>query len=82
MVPAGASVRFDLAGSAANTIVVDDLNYRRYKAGERFEYVGAHATRSPVLVRVPRTGRWHAVVDLGGGGGRVNASVTVLGGPS
>lgn len=76
---AGTAVRFDLAGSEANTIVVDDLNYQRYKAGQRFEYVGVHATRSPVHLNVPRTGRWHAVVDLGGRAGRVDASVSVIG---
>jgi hypothetical protein len=79
VVRGGAKVRFDLSGTEANTFIVDQLNYQRYRRGARFEYHGFHAEASPVHVHVPSTGHWHAVVDLGGGGGRVDASVSVIG---
>jgi hypothetical protein len=74
----GAVVRVALSGTAANVMLLDDFNLSRYKAGHAFEYFGGHATRSPVLLAVPRQGHWTVVVDLGGGGGQVNAQVSLV----
>ena len=80
MVRGGTAVRFDLDGTEANAFVVDQLNYQRYRDGKAFQYHGLHAKASPVHVRVPASGHWHAVIDLGGAAGRVNASVSLIGG--
>lgn len=56
---------------------MDETNFRRYLRGDRFQYVGGHYTRSPVVLRTPSTGHWHVVVDLGGRSGRIGASVSV-----
>jgi len=74
----GAVVRVALSGSAANVMLVDDLNLSRYRSGRSFEYFGGHATRSPVLLTVPRDGHWTVVIDLGGGSGHVNAQVSLV----
>lgn len=77
-VPAGSSVVVHLSGTEANVRLVDDLNLARYRRGDSHEYYGGHFTASPAVVRVPSTGRWNVVVDLGGFGGSVRASVKVI----
>jgi hypothetical protein len=63
----------------ANVLLMDSSNYRTYRSGRggRYRYTGGLAKRSPVRLRVPSTGRWYVAVDLGGGAGRVSASVGV-----
>lgn len=61
---------------AANVKVMDGSNYERYRRGDAHRFYGGHARRSPVAIRPP-SGRWHVVIDLAGGGGRLAASVRV-----
>lgn len=75
---AGQVVEVSLSGNAANVMLIDSSNYSRYKRGERFQYTGGLAKKSPVRLGVPRSGHWYGVVDLRGLGGRVNASFRVL----
>ena len=73
----GAVIRVEI-DKQANVRLLDDLNFSAYRSGRSHRYHGGHATRSPVTILVPHSGHWHVVVDLGGNGGRVSASVTVL----
>ena len=74
---AGAIVDVHLKGTEANVMLLDQTNFQHYRAQRDFRYVGGHFKQSPVVLQVPHPGHWHAVVDLGGSGGRVEASVTV-----
>lgn len=74
----GDRIEFTLRGNAANVMLLGSSNFSNYKSGRNYRYIGGQTTRSPVVLQVPRAGRWHAVVDLRGLGGRVNASVRVL----
>lgn len=76
--PAGAIVQVTLSGNAANVRLFDSMNYNAFKAGRRARGYGGHATRSPVRLEVPRSGRWFLVVDYGGLPGRGRAAVQVL----
>ena len=60
---------------AANVLLLDPTNYDAYQQGQPYRYYGGHATVSPFRMVVPSAGRWHAVVDLGGGPGEVRASL-------
>jgi hypothetical protein len=62
----------------ANVRLLDGSNFQKYRNGQSHEYYGGLAERSPVILRAPRSGRWHVVIDLGGYGGSVRASVSVL----
>jgi hypothetical protein len=62
----------------ANVRLLDDVNFYAYRSGRQHRYYGGRATRSPVTIPVPHSGRWHVVVDLGGYGGHVSASVAVI----
>lgn len=62
----------------ANVQLLDAVNYGKYSQGQPFQYHGGHATDSPVQLAAPSAGRWHLVVDLGGGTGSVRASLRVL----
>lgn len=76
---AGCAVKFALSGNAANVRLIDSRNFPRFKRGDRYEYLGGHATKSPVVLRTSHPDHWRAVVDLGGGRGAVNASISVIG---
>lgn len=62
----------------ANVKLLDDINFSKYRRGERHTFYGGLATRSPFLVSPPRSGHWHVVVDLGGYNGSVRASINLL----
>jgi hypothetical protein len=74
----GEVVEVILRGNAANVQLMNSSNFQNYKSGRRYNYHGGHVTRSPYMVTVPNSGRWHIVIDLGGYAGRVNSSVRVL----
>ena len=67
-----------LRGSAANVILLDPLNFRRYRLGQPFLYVGGHFWRSPVRLQIPEDGHWYLVIDHGGYKGRASAEIEVV----
>jgi hypothetical protein len=74
----GNVVEVTLSGSAANVMLMDRPNFVRYRAGQGYSYFGGHFDHSPARVVVPRTGRWHLIVDLGGAPGTVSANYRIL----
>jgi hypothetical protein len=77
--PRGAVAQVTLRGNAANVLLLDAVNFQNYRSARDYKYIGGHAKRSPINLQVPHGGHWHVVVDLGGYGGHVDASVDVLG---
>lgn len=69
-------VRVDLK-TAANVMLLDDINYSAFRCGAAYRYHGGYYKSTPVRLSPPRTGRWHVVIHLGGYAGRVSASVAV-----
>jgi hypothetical protein len=74
----GAIVVVTLSGTSANVRLLDDTNFHGYRSGRQHRYYGGLAKRSPVRFEIPRDGRWHVTVDLGGRAGQVRATVQVL----
>lgn len=66
--------------NAANVMLLDPSNYLAYQERRSYRYHGGHATQTPFRIRAPHAGKWHVVVDLGGGPGIVRASVRVISG--
>jgi hypothetical protein len=62
----------------ANVRLLDDLNFAKYKRGEKHSYYGGRATKSPIRLHPPHAGHWHLVIDLGGYPGTVRASVRTV----
>lgn len=62
----------------ANVKMMDGHNFRRYQSGQSHNYYGGLAKVPPLDLRPPYRGRWNVVVDLGGYGGTVGASVAVI----
>ena len=62
----------------ANVRLMDDLNFAKYRRGEKHTYHGGLVSKSPVRLTPPYQGHWNVVIDLGGYGGSVRASVRVL----
>ena len=75
---AGDVLEVNLAGNAANVLLLDTDNFQKYQQKQPFQYQGGYARTTPYRIQVPRPGHWHLVVDLAGGPGRVEASVGVL----
>lgn len=74
----GEIVEITLQGNSANVRLLDSSNFSSYRAGRRHTFIGGHAKRSPVRLRVPRSGHWHVAIDMGGYSGNVRAGVRVL----
>lgn len=51
---------------AADVFLVDQTNFRKYQAGQRFEYFGGHYSRTPVNISVSGVGRYYLIVRGGG----------------
>jgi Domain of unknown function (DUF1883) len=75
--PNGTSVSVKLTGSSANVILLDAVNFARYRAREPFSYTGGLQVATPARLTIPRDDHWFVVVDLGGYSGRVRAAVEV-----
>ena len=73
----GDAILVKLAGTEANVMVMDDINFRAYSSGSSFSFLGGHYQQSPAVIK-PSSGRWNVVVDLGGYKGKVGASVSVI----
>ena len=63
----------------ANVQLLDAENFERYRRKEEYRYHGGYATQTPYRIRPPHKGRWHVVIDLGGGAGAVKAEVRTSG---
>lgn len=60
--------------AGANVRLMDQSNFSRYRSGREHRYVGGLATRSPVRLTIPSSGRWHVAVDMQGLRGSVRAN--------
>ena len=78
IISGGSTAVARLSGTEANVKLLDDANFARYKRGDQHTYYGGHYKQSPVHIPVPSTGRWNVAVDLGGYGGQINASISVI----
>ena len=67
-------------GSQANVLLMDDLNFGKYKRGEGYKYHGGLVKKTPYRIRPPHIGHWNVVIDLGGYSGKVNVSVSITNG--
>ncbi len=74
----GDVVEVTLSGSAANVRLLDTSNFNRYRRGQKHQFFGGLARRSPTRIGVPRTGHWHCVVDMQGLRGKVRAGFRVI----
>lgn len=64
--------------TAANVCVLDLTNFRYYRMGTSFTYLGGYITRSTYYAVIPQTGFWNVTIDLGGYEGRIGSSVKVI----
>lgn len=64
--------------AGANVRLLDSSNFQRYRRGQKHQYYGGLARRSPVRLSIPRSGHWHAVVDMQGLRGSTRASFRVI----
>jgi hypothetical protein len=75
----GDTIEVTLSGNAANVLLLDEDNFQNYVQGKPYTYAaGGYARFTPYRIEAPRAGKWHLVVDLAGGAGRVSASTRVI----
>ena len=63
---------------AANVCVLEFANFRYYKMGPSFTYLGGYITLRPYYAVIPQTGFWNVTIDLGGYEGCIGSSVKVI----
>ncbi len=73
----GATVVVTLKGVESDVLILDRMNFDRFRRGNSFQYFGGHYKRSPARLRIPSAGEWYAVV-IPSLGGKIEASVQVL----
>ena len=66
--------------SGANVRLLDSSNFNAYRRGRQHRYHGGLARTSPLRLSVPRSGHWHAVVDMQGLRGSTRAGFRVING--
>lgn len=64
----------------ANVRLLDPGNFSNYKRGKQHKFYGGLATKSPARIPIPRSGRWHAIVDMQGLRGSARAGFSVVNG--
>ena len=74
----GTTVVVHLTGNAANVRLMDDGNFRSYKARRRHRYYGGLAKSSRIALTTTKRANWHVTVDLAGLSGRVKSNIEVL----
>ena len=72
---AGEIVEVTLSGSSANVRLMDSANFQHYKNGRKHQYYGGLPNRSPMHLKIPRSGHWYVTVDMAGLRGTSRASV-------
>lgn len=64
----------------ANVRLLDTGNFSSYTRGKQHKFYGGLATKSPARIPIPRSGHWHAVVDMQGLRGSTRAGFSVING--
>ena len=73
----GTQILVHLSGNAANVMLLDDSNFRKYRLGQKCNGYGGLAKRSPIPFVTPRSGNWHVAVDMRGLRGRVESRIEI-----
>ena len=64
--PEDSRVVVHLRGSAANVVLLDPVNFDRYRYGLSFHYTGGLRTGTPVQLEIPKDRYWYLVIDCCG----------------
>jgi hypothetical protein len=67
-----------LIDRAANVFLVDDEGLAAFKAGQKFNYWGGRSGMGEKIIKIPRAGNWHLVIDLAGDGGTIRHSAVLI----
>ena len=47
---------------ASDVYLVNELNFKKFRAGQEFRYYGGHYTHTPVRISALGYGRWYLIV--------------------
>lgn len=59
----------------ANVCLLDSYNFSKYKSLSDFKYYGGNCSKGTCRLRVPSSGKWYIVIDLGGGSGYIQYDI-------
>lgn len=62
----------------ANVILLDHINYVKFKNQRNYDYYGGFAKKTPCRMKVPNTGTWYLVVNENGNSGIINFSINTI----
>lgn len=61
-----------------NVLVMSDQDLHNYRSSDNYYYYGGHYRQLPARIRVPSTGWWNTVLDLGGGEATIRHSIRYI----
>lgn len=70
----GDRIKVNISGNSVNLRLMDYSNFLNYKNGRQYRCIGGMATKSPVILGIPRPGHWFLVIDFQGLRGRASVS--------
>jgi len=75
----GATAVVRWRGSPADVLLLDPVNFSKYREGRRLVIysAGGHFRRPPARLTIPQDGHWYAVADLGGYSSNTRATIEV-----
>lgn len=74
---AGVTVEIVLS-AVANVRLMSSGNFALYKQGQKHQFIGGVARKSPIRLTIPDAGLWHLVVDMQGHHGQATSSIRVI----
>lgn len=75
----GATAVVRWRGSPADVLLLDPVNFFKYRGGTLFTYsAGGHYRRAPARLPITEDGRWYVVADFHGYSAQARATIEVL----
>lgn len=62
----------------ANTLIMDDSNFLKYRRKHDFSYLGGYVKATPYRIKLPRKGHWHVVIEKPNQSNQLRAVVRIL----
>ncbi len=61
-----------------NFMIMSDSNFSSYRERRDFNHYGGHFKSFPAKIKVPSSGSWNVVIDLGGGAANIRYGLSVI----
>lgn len=61
-----------------NMMLLNDTSFQNYRNGRQFNYFGGFYKQFPAQIIPPSSGKWHFVLDIGGGRANIQYKINIV----